>query len=192
MTTNPAPPSQQLRMVWPKERLQQPPPVNVAPGYILRTYRPGDEAAFFQVMGLAGFERWDMSTLLPWLSRILPNGWFLAVHEATGQIVATTMATHNPSELHPFGGELGWVAGHPDHAGKGLGAAVCAAVTQRFLQGGYFNIFLRTDDWRLPAVKTYLKLGYEPLLFAPDMRKRWEQVCAQLEWPFTPEKWAIL
>ena len=29
-----------------------------------------------------------------------------------------------PSDLHPFGGELGWVAGDPDHKGKGLGRAL--------------------------------------------------------------------
>ena len=62
--------TQQLRMVWPKDRLDQPPQVTVTEGYRLRTYRPGDEAHFFHVMSLAGFEKWDMEQLLPWLKKI--------------------------------------------------------------------------------------------------------------------------
>ena len=57
---------QQLRMVWPKELLDQPPMITVADGYQLRTYRPGDEPNFFHLMSLVGFEGWDMHELLPW------------------------------------------------------------------------------------------------------------------------------
>ena len=50
------------------------------------------------------------------------------------QLVATTMAVHNPTELHPFGGEMGWVAADPAHAGGAAGLAVCAAVTARLVR----------------------------------------------------------
>ena len=63
------------------------------------------------------------------------------------------MALHLPLEYHPCGGELGWVAGDPEHKGSGLGFAVCAAVTRRLLEIGYRNIYLLTDDFRLPAIK---------------------------------------
>ena len=195
MTTTPAPapnPTQQLRMVWPKTLLDQPPAVALPKGYRLRTYRPGDEPSFFHVMSLAGFESWDMAKLLPWLQKILPEGWFLAEHIASNQLVATSMAVHNPNQYYPFSGELGWVAGHPDHAGRGLGGVVCAAVTARLLRGGYTSIYLSTDDERLPAIKTYLKLGYRPLILTKDMTARWEAVCQQLDWPFTPETWRTL
>lgn len=140
-------------------------------------------------MALAGFQGWDAEALQPRLAEILPNGWFLIVHQATGEIVATAMATHNPSALHPFGGELGWVAADPTHAGQGLGLTVCAAVTARFIAAGYRNIYLKTDDFRLPAIKTYLKLSYLPFLFAPAMPERWQIICEKLNWPFTPQNW---
>ncbi len=184
--------TQQLRMVWPKTMLNQPPAVNVAPGYRLRTYRPGDEPQFFHVMSLAGFERWDMAQLLPWLQKIVPEGWFLVEEEATGQLVATAMANHNPNPYYPFGGELGWVAAHPDHKGKGLGMTVCAAVVTRLLRGGYTSIYLNTDDERLPAIKTYLTLGFRPLILTADMTARWEAICHNLAWPFTPALWRLL
>jgi mycothiol synthase len=160
--------------------------------YDLRTYQPGDETAWFSVMELAGFGVWDHERLQPTLATILPKGWFFAVHRATGAVVATAMATHKPTPEHPFGGELGWVAGDPAHKGKGLGWTVCAAVTHRYLRAGYENIYLKTDDWRLPALKVYLKLGYQPFLFAPDMEDRWQAVCTQLAWPFTPQAWPRL
>jgi mycothiol synthase len=192
-TSLPAPtPKQQLRMVWPRTMLDHPPAIHTPEGYRLRTYRPGDEPSFFHVMSLAGFEGWDMPKVLPWLQKVLPDGWFLVEHVASNQLVATAMAVHNPSQYYPFSGELGWVAAHPDHTGHGLGGVVCAAVTARLLQGGYTSIYLNTDDERLPAIKTYLKLGYRPLILTADMTARWETICGQLTWPFTPEAWRTL
>ena len=176
-------------MVWPPQLLRSPPAANPPSGYELRTYRRGDESGFFKVMELAGFEGFDADKLQPWLPKILPDGWFFIISETTQEFVATTMALHNPTDRYPFGGELGWVAGHPLHAGKGLGLTVCAAVVRRFLDAGYRTIYLKTDSWRLPAIRTYLKLGFVPLLFAPDMPERWQAVCEKVSWSFTPSNW---
>ena len=179
----------QLQMVWPESRSNELPTWTVPEGYELRTYRPGDESGFFRVMDLAGFKNWNMETLKPWLSKVLPEGFFVIVHQATGKIVATAMATHNPSDQHPFGGVLGWLAGDPEHKGRGLGYIVCAAVTRRLLDAGYTRIYLHTDGWRFPALRTYLKLGWVPYLFQNDMPGRWKAVCEKLDWPYTPEDW---
>jgi mycothiol synthase len=176
-------------MVWPERLLNAPPVVRLPPGYGLRTYRRGDEARFYKVMELAGWPGWDDTRLQPWLARIPPESWFMVVHESSGEIVATAMGLHDHSELHPFGGELGWVASDLAHAGKGLGMAVCAAVTARLIGAGYRDIHLYTEHWRLAALKTYLKLGYVPFLYLPEMPERWRVICAQLDWPFTPEAW---
>ena len=182
----------QLQMIWPPEisgcsldsRLQL--------GYRLRLYRPGDEPRFHRLMALAGFAGWNDDRLLFWQRKILPSGWFFVFDIATGDIVATSMAMHNPVWLHPFGGELGWVAGHPAHRGRALGYAVCAAAIRRFLAAGYERIYLKTDDWRLPAISTYLKLGFVPFLFASDMEARWQNICKALDFPFTPKAWQTL
>jgi mycothiol synthase len=180
-------PAAQLQMVWPPTRPA--PPLRVHAGYYVRTYQPGDIDPFCQVMDLAGFTGWTEEMLRPWLNMVIPDGWFMAVHAATEQIAATAMTTHNPTPLHPFGGELGWVAGHPAHTGKGLGWSVCAAVTLRYLRAGYHNIYLKTDDFRLPAIKIYLRLGYVPLLYLPEMAERWRVICGQLGWEYTPDDW---
>jgi mycothiol synthase len=179
----------QLQMVWPEHRLNAPPVVQLPLGYTLRPYRRGDELRFYQVMELAGWPGWNDEKLQPWMARIPPESWFMAVHVESGEIVTTAMGLHDHTELHPFGGELGWVAGDPAHAGQGLGMAVCAAVTARLIDAGYRNIHLYTEHWRLAALKTYLKLGYVPFLYTPEMPERWQAVCEQLRWPFTPERW---
>ena len=190
--TNEAPPKQ-LQMLWPDHLADLPPDSLAAEqelpnGYQLRTYRAEDEPGYLAVMHAAGFTFFDHEAVQRWLDKVLPGGLFLVEYEPTGQIVATAMATHNPSPLHPFGGELGWVAGSPDHAGKHLGRVVCAATTARFLRAGYRRIYLKTDDWRLPAIATYLRLGYVPLLYAAGMDERWQALCARLDWPYSPHK----
>ncbi|MGQ9632492.1 MAG: GNAT family N-acetyltransferase [bacterium] len=170
----------QLQMIWPKDRLNGPPSWSLPEGYTLRTYREGDAGEYIKLMRAAGFASWNESNLEDVLKKCLPGGLFFVVHNGTGAIVATSVAVHNPIEDHPFGGELGWVAADPAHRGRGLGYVVCAAVTKRFLDAGYKDIYLRTDDFRLPAIKTYLKLGWVPFLYAPDMEGRWRAVCEKL------------
>jgi len=176
-------------MLWPAELLASPPCVEVADGYRLRTFQPGDEPAYCALLASAGFADWNGAKVAEWLHRVLPEGLFFAVHLKSGALAATAMAAHRSSPEHPFGGELGWVACDPAHRGAGLGLAVCAAVVARFLSAGYSRIYLKTDDHRLPAIKSYLRLGFVPYLFQDDMASRWSAVCAQLRWAFCPERW---
>lgn len=57
--------------------------------------------------------------------------------------------------------------------GKGLGLPVCAAAVQKHLDEGFAGCYLTTHDWRLPAVKQYLKLGFLPVLNHESARGRW-------------------
>ncbi len=181
-----AEPYAQLQMVWPKERLDSPPVPELPAGYELRPYRDRDADQYIALMTKAGFKGWSRGSVKDLQRRVLPDGFFLVAYKRTGKIVATAVAVHSPSELHPYGGELGWVAADPRHKGKGLGMAVSAAATARLVSAGYRNVYLLTDDWRLPALKSYLKLGYEPLLFRDDMAERWRSICRKLNWPFKP------
>ncbi len=155
--------------------------------YSLRTYRQGDEPRFFEMIESVGWPGWDDEKLAPWLPRILPEGWFFVFHKGTGETVATCMAMS--SDAHPNGGELGWLACDPAHQGKGLGLTVSAAVTKRFLDAGYTTIHLYTEHYRLAAIKTYLKLGYVPWLFSPEISELWQAICLQLNWAFKPKAW---
>ena len=52
----------------------------------------------------------------------------------------------------------------------------------RLLDCGYADIYLTTDDFRLPALKTYLQLGFLPDMFNEEMPERWKMVCQMLNW----------
>ncbi|MDD4889464.1 MAG: GNAT family N-acetyltransferase [Phycisphaerae bacterium] len=173
----------QLNMVWPEDRLDRPPAVRLPAGYAMRQYQPGDEAGYVDLMHkvqLGG--PWDHAKIEQWQSHILPGGFFVVVHQPTGKLVATSMATHRPRPLHPGGGEVGWIAADPDHKGKGLGVAVTAAAVSRLIAAGYRRIYLLTDDFRMPAVKAYLNVGLVPLMYSDDMPGRWQTLCKELGW----------
>ena len=172
----------QLVMTWPEQRLSTPPQPQLPEGYSLRTYQPGDEVRFYEVMALSGWPGWDSSKLRPWVARIPPDSWYMLMHDASGLMVATAMGLHDHTDWHPFGGELGWVASDPAHAGRGLGRAVCAAVTARLISAGYKHIHLYTEDFRLAALKTYLRLGYVPYFDRPESEVHWQTVYVKLGW----------
>jgi mycothiol synthase len=178
------PPYQQLHMAWPKDCLESPPAPQVPAGYLLRQWRPHEMGQYIELMGKAGFTGWTQERVNNALRSLLPDGFFVIEHTASGRLAATAQAGHRYTELHPYGGELGWVAGDPEHKGKGLGKAVCAAATARLIGAGFREVYLSTDDWRLPAIKVYLKLGYEPLFYRDDMKARWQAVYAKLGWPY--------
>jgi len=177
-----APPSPQLEMIWPERLLDAPPEPVVPDGYELRCFdgSDADRAGWLEVMARAGFEGWDDARLERTLRTVLPGGLFVIVHRASGRIVATTMAQHIPDDRHPYGGVIGWVAADPAHRGRRLGRATVSAATARLLRAGYRRIYLRTDDERLPAIRTYLACGFEPLLFADGMAERWVAVRRRL------------
>ena len=175
-----APPSPQLHMIWPKTRLGSPPSVKVPSGYVLRQYVATDERQYIALMDKAGFTGWTHESVQGSIGHILPDGFYVIEHLASGRLVATAVSQHYSTELHPYGGQVGWVAGDPEHKGKGLGRAVTAAATARLLQAAYSEIYLQTDDWRLPAIKIYLDLGYQPLMYCEGMPERWEAIREKL------------
>jgi mycothiol synthase len=100
------------------------------------------------------------------------------------------MCLHNYSGRSPFTGDVGWVACPPEHRGHRLGLCLTAHATRRFLEAGYTAIQLHTEYYRIPAIKTYLHVGYVPSIARGEGSARWEGVCRKLGWPFTPEVWA--
>ena len=181
-----------LFLLWPPSRLTTPPGVRLPEGYALRTYQRGDENGWRLIQNSAEpvLPGVDLHELLQrYLSFLLPNGLFFAIHLASGDAVATAGALHNTRDgMFPFGGEIGWVATIPAHQSKGLGMVVSAAATRRLIAAEYENIRVGTQDHRLPAIKLYLRLGYVPYLYATDITERWRQICTELAWPYAPEE----
>jgi mycothiol synthase len=72
------------------------------------------------------------------------------------------------------------VASDPEHRGKRLGYVVSLAVLHDLRRHGCREAALLTDDPRIPAIKTYLSLGFLPALTDDTHPARWEAVAALL------------
>jgi ribosomal protein S18 acetylase RimI-like enzyme len=175
----------QLRMVRPN--LLDLPPIVTLDGFDLRTYRPGDEATWAEMMnspeGIG--TGWTVELVRQKLitqPQFEPACLFFAEEAASGLTVATATAWRvRPDDHHV--GHLHMVAALPDYRGRGLGRLVCAAALSFLRDRGFQSAVLTTDDSRLPAIATYLGLGFVPEYWedrASDQRARWSAVFRHL------------
>lgn len=167
----------QLKM---KRSLREIPVARLAPGYELRRMQPGEEAAWAAVLNSArDLGEWNEERALHSFEG-QGRVWREAVHlvwlgdEAVG---TTCVQLHDDTPDEP---ELGWVAVLPAHQGKGLGAAVCAEVLGFLKANGHDRCYLGTDDHRLPAIKSYLNLGFRPYMEHESYPDRWRAICGKL------------
>ena len=64
------------------------------------------------------------------------------------------------------------------HRGKGLGKIITGAVMKNAQSRGIDTVYLTTDDFRIPAIRAYLKMGFFPVLYEDGQRERWEKIFA--------------
>lgn len=156
------------------------PELPVPAGYALRPAKADDAEAIARCMQLA-FGEWDVDRV----RRALLDApdvqiTFVAVHDATGQVVATASHREVPGRF-PGATYLHWVGADPGHAGRRLGALVSRAVMgYGRAERGLGDAVLETDDHRLPAIATYLALGFAPEYRDPGHAARWAAVFRRL------------
>ncbi|MCY4484823.1 MAG: GNAT family N-acetyltransferase [Spirochaetaceae bacterium] len=164
----------QLKMQFPASAALQ--PVRLPDGYSLATLAERDASEWIAVLNANGqLGAWDAARAERCFNDprpVIPEGTWLIMHR--GRAVATA-CTVLPTAAEPRH-ELGWVAVDPAHQGKGLGRQVCAAVLWYARRRGWPASTLNTDDWRLPAIRTYLKLGFEPEITHDSHPARWQEV----------------
>lgn len=171
----------QLQMIYPPEKFHSLSEPTLPREYHLRQMEESDLDDYLVLREKAGFGGWDRERVECAISHALPGGFFGVEYLPERKIVASAIANHSPHSRHPNAGVLDWVMADPDHAGRGLGRVVTAAVTRLLIQRGYQRIYLLTDDWRLPALAVYLQLGWEPFIAEPGMQARWDAVRKQLK-----------
>ena len=170
-------PPQQLRMTISAENVLNLPHLSPPEGYILREYRPGDEDSWLELLQLAGFDNWDQARMDRYLLDLERREGSRVVSHS-GTIVAATFADRGMTSRE-FG-VLDHVATHPLHRTKGLGRVVCTSVMKFLVARGCPAVTLWSDDWRLPAIKLYLSLGFIPEMDREDMPSRWDVVMDQI------------
>src|SRR5947208_3160936 len=155
-----------------------PEPPALPPGYIVRAYEPDDLSTLATLLTRAFGDLWDEEQVRRRLVEApdVEETYVLAHHD---RLVATASARVMP-DVYPGSGYVHWVGADPDYQGKGLGALVSIRVLQHFRDVGLRDAVLETDDFRLPALRMYLRLGFVPEYRAPDHQRRWAQLLPQL------------
>lgn len=121
----------------------------------------------------AGYETYEQ--LLKNWKDYSPQDTFLI--EQGGVPAATVTAIVHPAERQ---GYVHMVAAKPDCRGKGVGRLLNQLACARFWEQGCQTAVLTTDDFRIPAIKSYLTAGFLPVDCDTDMTGRWEAVLKQL------------
>jgi mycothiol synthase len=164
----------QLRLRWadaPAEQLDAAPAL--PPGVSVRPFQPGaDEEAWLSANARAFAEHPEQGALElpdlearmaePWFD---PAGFFLA--ERAGAVVGfhwTKVHGGTPAHGHEPVGEVYVVGVDPDERGHGLGRTLTLIGLQHLRRRGVGEVMLYVDADNLPAIKTYQRLGFVPVL----------------------------
>lgn len=154
-------------------------------GYTIRTSQDGDAAHWARIISEsfedAGFDEARFESAMKNHPVYQPERIFF-VCAPDGLPCGTASAYRNES----FGSDMGYlhyVGVCPAHTGKRLGAAVSLAVLRKFVSEGLRGAVLHTDDFRLPALRTYLNLGFSPMIVHENQPTRWNAVFTRLGLP---------
>lgn len=152
-------------------------------GYDLRLARPEDEEALAAMLTIAFAElgTWTVETIRERLTQADDVDAVYVIAFA-GEPVATASSRHDP-ERFPGSGYVHWVGASPEHSGKKLGSALMDQMLVDFRARGYTDAVLETDDFRLPAIRTYLRHGYVPVTHdvkGEDHTQRWSAIFPQV------------
>ena len=174
--------ARQLRMVRPN--LENLPALELPAGYGMRTYQKGDEAHWARIISdsFGGRERTAQDTENEITGRdvFIPNGFYFATHR--GVPVGTACAWRQSVDEKDVG-YVHMVGVVTEHTGHKLGKWVSLAVLFYFRDNGFKCSMLDTDDFRIPAIKTYLNLGFIPVYVEEGQPERWSDIFKKLELP---------
>ncbi len=110
--------------------------------------------------------------------RIPSDGHFLIRRKDGGEIVAHSNIQLN--EHRPGTATVHFVAVKPECRGLRLGYCVSEMVLDYAEAHNIPVMYLTTDEFRISAIKIYLKLGFRPVMWDGDIRQRWFPILREL------------
>jgi len=146
-------------------------------GFYMRSYEKGDELGWCSCMidGSLGVDEIKAEVFEEKMLRdasVNPDNIFFLIspdNEVAGSVTYQYTDDKKTGVIHMVGIDKRF-------QGRRLALPMHLYAIQRMLDDGVTQIYLTTDDWRLPAIKTYFNAGFKPVYYQPDMEKRWKQV----------------
>lgn len=170
----------QLRLE--KDDLEHVPVIPLPEGYVLRTFREGDEVGIARVYAESMLGNETPEAVRKTIMEhpcYTPQRVFVVEHAGTlAGTAAAWIANGNPGV-----GYLHMVGTLPEHRGRRLGSILTIAAIEYSRNEGFTRQQLATDEWREPALRMYLDLGYDPLITDDTHPARWEALVEKLGRP---------
>ncbi|MGN0177911.1 MAG: GNAT family N-acetyltransferase [Monoglobaceae bacterium] len=104
------------------------------------------------------------------------NKCFFILENGTAVATITVICDYKKRE-----GLIHMVACCESVRGRGFGTLLSKIAEKVLKTEGMKTAWLTTDDVRIPAIKTYLKAGFEPDLSTEDFKKRWNKIYEKLK-----------
>ena len=158
-----------------------PPAPPLEPGYVLRPAVPADHEQLASLLSEAFGDSWGAQRVAEEFSP--GNGVDATYVVASPAGVVATAAARRMPDRYPDAGYVHYVGARSSERGKRLGELVTRQVLTHFAAAGLHQAVLETDDFRLPAIWTYLRLGFVPEPRVPCDAARWSRVLRNLTGP---------
>lgn len=157
------------------------PAVQLPPGYSIRPVGVADGRLWEQVMdqSFGGYGPGDFEKIMVENYDYDPQR-VRVMFDEHGSPCATATSWRQHYRWGPGIGYVLFVGVAKSHQGHGLGGQMTLHVLHDFVLHGFHTAVLETDDYRLPAIKTYLKLGFVPRIVHPRQVQQWEDIFGQL------------
>lgn len=154
----------------------QPPAVPAIDGCRVRVYEPGDEQGWLALLQAnAELGDWDLQRV----QKVLGETHVQTFVECGGRIVGCSGINDKMRDGIACW-EIGWVAVEPAFQGRGIGKMITGTAVARALELQRRPIYLLTDDFRVPALCSYLKLGFTPDESDASYAGRWREIFNRL------------
>ncbi|WP_170285642.1 GNAT family N-acetyltransferase [Microbacterium rhizomatis] len=155
--------------------------VPLAPGLALREATAADEKAIAETLAASFEEEWDVARVRAEFSDAgdVPVTWL--VEDEQG-VVGVASERIMPG-TYPDAGYVHYVGVLDRARGRRVGATLTARCLQGFAERGLATAVLETDDFRVPAVVTYLRLGFVPTYRSAAEQGAWSVLLPSLFGP---------
>lgn len=154
------------------------PALDLPGAVVIRPFGGGDEEVWNNIIEKSFGQRYDFDSFM----RNDPafNAENILLAEVDG-IPAATASAWCRDEFGTDTGYIHMVGCLPEFRGMRLGYWVSLAAMHKMRENGRANAVLHTDDFRIAAIKTYLRLGFEiDFTVHESIPQRWQKIEAAL------------